>query len=114
MTESTSTATRMIALGAAPLMEGFALIGFETHPNANAEQLEQLLAQLVREDAHALVLVEHSLARSEGIWLTRVRNEGGRIVLTELPELHQPEAYHPLVEDLVTAILGPSALEETR
>jgi vacuolar-type H+-ATPase subunit F/Vma7 len=105
--------TRMIALGAAPLMEGFALIGFETYANADAAQLEQLLEQLVRVDAHALVLVEQGLARSGGPWLTRVRNEGGRIVVTELPELHQPHAYHPLVEDLVTSILGASALDST-
>lgn len=109
---SDSSPTRMIALGAAPLMEGFALIGFETHSNATPAQLEELLEQLVRSDARALVLLEAGLARSAGPWLNRVRNEGGNIVVTEVPALHQAQAYHPQVEDLVTAILGSSALEE--
>lgn len=104
--------TRMIALGSAPLMEGFALIGFEIHPNASAEQLEALLEQLVRTQTRALVLLEEGLAHGNGPWLSRVRNEGGNIVITELPALHRPESYHPRVEDLVTSILGASALEE--
>jgi vacuolar-type H+-ATPase subunit F/Vma7 len=103
--------TRVIALGSAPLMEGFALIGFETHADADAQTLERLLEQLVRDDARALILLEQDLARSGGPWLQRVRSEGGRIVVTELPALHQPEAYHPLVEDVVTGILGPAALD---
>lgn len=109
---SAASPTRMIALGAAPLMEGFALIGFETYSNASPAQLEELLEQLVRSDTRALVLLEEGLARSAGPWLNRVRNEGGNIVVTEVPALHQAQAYHPQVEDLVTAILGASALEE--
>jgi vacuolar-type H+-ATPase subunit F/Vma7 len=111
MTSDTNP-TRMIALGAAPLMEGFALIGFETHSNASAEQLETLLEQLVRNNTRALVLLEAGLARSTGPWLNRVRSEGGNIVVTEVPALHQAQEYHPQVEDLVTSILGDSALEE--
>lgn len=103
--------TRVIALGSAALMEGFALIGFETHADADVQAVESLLEQLVRDDSRALILLEQDLARSEGPWLKRVRNEGGRIVVTELPALHQPDAYHPLVEDVVTNILGPGALE---
>lgn len=104
--------TRMIALGSAPLMEGFALLGFEIYPNATPEQLESLLEQLVHSQTRALVLLEVHLARSTGAWIKRVRNEGGNIVITELPPLHHPQDYHPQVEDLVTAILGASALEE--
>ncbi len=102
----------MIALGAAPLVEGFALIGFEIFPNATPAQLEQLLEQLVHAETRALLLLEESLARSDGPWLSRVRNEGGNLVVTELPALHEPHNYHPPVEDLVTSILGPGALEE--
>lgn len=112
MTEYETSATRMIALGAAPLMEGFALIGFETYSNASPAQLEQVLEQLVRTNTRALVLLEEGLARSAGPWLSRVRNEGGNIVVTEVPALHQAHEYHPQVEDLVTSILGPGALDE--
>lgn len=108
---SASTPTRMIALGSAALTEGFSLIGVETIPDATPEALEELLADLVRRQEKALVFLEHDLARSQGPWLTRVREEGGRVVVAEIPPLHAPEDYHPQVEDVVRAILGASALE---
>lgn len=104
-------ATRMIALGSAALTEGFSLIGVETIPDATAEQLESLLADLVKRQEKALVFLEDSLVRSQGSWLRHVREEGGRIVIAEVPPLHMPENYHPQVEDLVRAILGAQALE---
>ncbi len=103
--------TRMIALGSAALTEGFSLIGIETLADATAEQLENLLADLVRRQEKALVFLEHHLARSEGPWLRRVREKGGRIVIAEVPSLHTPGDYRPQVEDVVRAILGAQALE---
>ncbi|MHB8622660.1 MAG: V-type ATP synthase subunit F [Sulfuricaulis sp.] len=103
--------TRMIVLGSAALAEGFGLIGVETYPDATPETLEVLLAGLFRRQEKALVFLEHDLARSEGPWLKRVREEGGRIVIAEIPPLHAPEAYHPQVEDIVRSILGSQALE---
>jgi len=101
----------MLALGDAALVQGFALIGFEAYPDATPAQLEQILASLHRSNATALVLVEHELARQGGEWFTRLRNEGGRIVITEMPPLHAPANYHPAVEDLVVDVLGEQALE---
>jgi vacuolar-type H+-ATPase subunit F/Vma7 len=106
-------ATRLIALGHAPLMEGFRLIGVETHAEADHETVERVLADLVRGGARALVFLEHHLARGRGPWLERVRNEGGRIVVTEIPPLSAPDSYAPAVDGLMRAILGPGALEET-
>lgn len=103
--------TRLIALGSAALVEGFNLIGMETIRDATPPDLEELLAGLVQRQEKALLFLEHHLARSEGPWLKRVRNEGGRVVVTEIPPLHAPEDYHPLVEDVVRAILGGQALE---
>ncbi len=107
----TSTPTRMIALGSAALTEGFGMIGMETIPDATVEALETLLAELVRRQQKALVFLEHHLAHSDGAWLKRVRAEGGRIVVAEIPPLHAPEDYHPQVEDVVRSILGAQALE---
>lgn len=104
--------TRMIALGGAALIEGFGLIGVETRPDATPEQLETLLAELVRNQEKALLFLEDALARGSGPWLRRVREEGGRIVIAEVPPLHAPQDYHPPVEELVHSILGPQALEE--
>lgn len=104
--------TRLIAMGRAPLMEGFSLLGMETWPDATPEQLERVLSDLVRRGETALVLLEHDLAASGGAWLERVRNDVSRIVLTEIPPLNAPEHYTPMVDRRVRAILGPSALEE--
>ena len=110
--ETVVTPTRMIALGSAALTIGFSLIGFETVPDATPEQLEALLRELVRDNQKAMVIIECDLARSEGKWLKRVRDEGGRIVVSEVPQLHDPGSFRPRVEDLVESILGASALEE--
>jgi vacuolar-type H+-ATPase subunit F/Vma7 len=104
---------RIIVAGSSALTEGFALIGVETLPDASAEQLESLLEELWKRDQKALLFIEHGLARSAGSWLKRVRDDSGRVVVTEVPPLHAPRDYHPLVEDVVKAVLGPSALEES-
>jgi vacuolar-type H+-ATPase subunit F/Vma7 len=104
---------RIIVAGSAALTEGFALIGVETLPDATPQQLDDLLAELWRRDQKALLFIEHGLARSAGPWLKRVRDDSGRVVVTEVPPLQTPGDYHPLVEDMVRAVLGPSALEES-
>ncbi len=102
---------RLVVLGSAGLTEGFNLIGAEVYPDADADRVEAVLAELVREGAQALVLVEAHLAHGGGPWLNRLRNEGGRIVVTELPSLHAPQDYAPAVDEVVRAVLGPEALK---
>ena len=48
--------------------------------------------------------------RPAGPWLSRLRDEGGRIVVTELPPLTAPHDYAPAVDEVVRAVLGPEAL----
>lgn len=102
---------RMIALGSAALMEGFALIGFETHVDPTAEDIEILMHDLLRTQQAALVVIEQTLAANPGRHLVRAQNEGGRIIITEIPELRLPENYHSRVETLVQQALGAAALE---
>lgn len=102
----------MIAMGSAALTQGFELLGFETWPDASAEEMERVLQELLRTGVKALVFVEHELAQQGGPGFRRVRAEGGRIVLTEIPPLHAPADYRPPVEDLVRRVLGPNALEK--
>jgi vacuolar-type H+-ATPase subunit F/Vma7 len=104
-------ATRLLALGSSVLMEGFSLIGAETYPEATAETVERVLGGLLKRQEKALVFLEHHLARDPGPSLRRVRDEGGRIVVAEIPPLHAPETHRPAVEDVIRAILGPQALE---
>ena len=102
---------RMIALGSAALMEGFALIGFETHADPAPEDVEALMQELLRKQQSALVVIEQSLARNPGRHLQRAQSEGGRIVITEIPEIHLSGGYHSRVESLVQGTLGATALE---
>ena len=104
--------TRLIAMGGAELTLGFRLIGFEIFPDATPEDVERLLNDLIRRRETALVLLEPGLAYSRTPALERVRNEGGRIVVTEVPSLSTPQDYHPEVEDVVRSVLGPGALED--
>ena len=100
----------LVVFGSAGLTEGFSLIGAEVHPDADPARVEEVLAQLSRDGSAALVLLEAGLSRAGGIWLDRLRNEGGRIVVTELPPLSAPHDYSPAVDDVVRAVLGPEAL----
>jgi vacuolar-type H+-ATPase subunit F/Vma7 len=102
---------RLVVLGSAGLTEGFSLIGAEVHPDADAAKVEEVLGQLVRDGGAALVLLESPLAHAGGPWLNRLRNEGGRIVVTELPPLAAPGDYAPAVDDVVRAVLGAEALK---
>ena len=102
---------RLVVLGSAGLTEGFSLIGAEVHPDADPDKVEEVLGQLVKDGSEALVLLESGLAHAGGHWLNRLRNEGGRIVVTELPPLSAPHDYAPAVDDVVRAVLGPEALK---
>lgn len=102
---------RMIALGSAALTEGFALIGFETYADPAPETIENLIHDLLRTRQAALIVIEQNLARNPGRHLQRAQREGGRIVITEIPDIHLSGDYHSRVENLVQTILGPTALE---
>ncbi|MEW5967241.1 MAG: V-type ATP synthase subunit F [Pseudomonadota bacterium] len=102
---------RLVVLGSAGLAEGFRLIGAEVHADADVRTVERVLEQLAKSGDEALVLLETHLSHSGGPWLSRLRNEGGRIVLTELPPLPLPQAYAPAVDEVVRTVLGPDALK---
>jgi vacuolar-type H+-ATPase subunit F/Vma7 len=102
---------RLVVLGSAGLAGGFSLIGAEVYPDAEPATVERVLEELVKNGDEALVLLETHLAHSGGYWLNRLRNEGGRIVITELPPLPAPHDYAPAVDEVVRAVLGPEALK---
>lgn len=108
---SLTAPARLIALGSSALMEGFELIGFETFPDPAPEVLEMLFQELLRKQQAALVVIEQGLAQNPGRHLMRAQSEGGRIIITEIPEILQSASYHSRVENLVQSILGPTALE---
>ncbi len=110
MDDLTQAHGRLVVLGSAGLTGGFALIGAEVYPDADAERLEAVLEDLAKSGEQALVLVEMHLARGTGYWLNHLRNQGSAIVITELPPLAAPRDYAPAVDELVRTVLGPDAL----
>jgi vacuolar-type H+-ATPase subunit F/Vma7 len=110
-TELPHGSARLVVLGSAGLAEGFRLIGAEVHADADAAMVDTVLEQLVKSGNEALVLLETHLAHGGGYWLNRLRNEGGRIVITELPPLPAPQDFAPAVDEVVRAVLGPEALK---
>jgi vacuolar-type H+-ATPase subunit F/Vma7 len=110
-TERPHGSARLVVLGSAGLAGGFSLIGAEVHADADQATVETVLEQLARSGDEALVLLETHLAHSGGHWLNRLRNEGGRIVITELPSLPAPQDYAPAVDEVVRAVLGSEALK---
>ena len=98
--------TRMLFLGASALGEGFRLIGFEVLSNPSREQLEKLLGELVDAQKNAFVVIDQGVAEKHYSMLERVRSEGGRIVITSVPPLHDPECFHCALDDRIGTLLG--------
>lgn len=99
-------------MGSHALADGFALLGFETFPNATTDSVENLLSELLKNKDKALVFLEDNLTRQPGPTFLRARSEAASIIITEIPPLSAPETYRPSVEDLVARVLGPSVLEK--
>ena len=98
-------------MGGRPLMEGFALLGFETWPDADTEDMKKLFLELLTSRQKALVLLETYLSQAPCPLLADTRVHGGNIIVTEVPPLDASQEYHPYVEKLVTKVLGNDTLE---
>jgi vacuolar-type H+-ATPase subunit F/Vma7 len=107
-----STATRMLFLGERALAEGFALIGFETWPDATVAELDRLLEELRQARTRAFVVVDQRLAQGGSRLLPLVYDEGGRIMVSEVPPLAHPEAFRLDIDAQVEALLGGQRLED--
>ena len=76
---------RQIVMGGDALTEGFALLGFESFTNPTPDTVERVIGELLRNGEKALVYLEAGVAPANSKALARVRREGGRIVITEVP-----------------------------
>ena len=98
--------TRQLFLGDPALAGGFRLAGFEVYPGADRETLDRLLGALIEQRTPALVVIDQALAESGSRQLARVRGEGGRILLTQVPPLNAPEQMRSSVDDHIRQLLG--------
>ncbi|MDJ0777948.1 MAG: V-type ATP synthase subunit F [Gammaproteobacteria bacterium] len=102
---------RILAFGSSELMDGFALLGIETHADAASDTIERILGELVRKRERALVYLQQDLMQAEIPLVAQLRAQGGNILICEIPSLHDVDDYRPQVETLIGRVLGSSALE---
>lgn len=103
---------KIIALGSAALMDGFALLGIETHADLGATEIDELLSGLIRRRERALVYLQQDLMSADIPVIRQLRSQGGAILICEIPSLHAAETYRPEVENLIGRVLGTSMLEQ--
>ena len=104
--------TRMLFLGEDRLADGFRLIGFETYPNPDPEQIERCLRELIRHREKAFVVVDDAVMAQEIPSLKRVRREGGRIVVIAVPPLGEGPTLSGDVARRLAALFGQTVLDE--
>ena len=102
----------MLFMGDDSLADGFRLIGFETFPNPEPDEIEKLLRELIKNQEKAFVIVDDQLMQADIKALRRVRREGGRIVVTSVPRLKEPPKLASDVADRLNAMFGSTAKSE--
>jgi len=112
MAEDNNT-TRMIALGSAALVRGFKLIGFEGLSNPDHDEVRHLINQLVTQQQRAFLVIEQKLADQLRDVLCPIQQEGGEILMMELPSIHEPDNLHSYLSEKIEAkFVTPTMMQE--
>lgn len=98
--------TGLYFLGDSGLANGFRLAGFEVFPDADVPALERLLRELQENRQPAFVIIDYRLAESDSPVLRQVRDEGGRILITQVPPLHHAGDLRSRVDQRINQLLG--------
>ena len=102
---------KIIAFGSSALMDGFALLGIETHADASHDTIDQVLSELSRNRERALVYLQQDLMQADIPIVAQLRGQGGNILISEIPSLDNVDEYRPQVEKLIGRVLGSATLE---
>lgn len=97
---------RLMAIGNRALMDGFALLGIETHADISVNEIEEIFTDLSNSRENAMVFIQQDLAQADLPILHRLRNEGGRVLISEIPDILSAEDYQLSVDKLITRVLG--------
>ena len=106
MSEAATHSVRKIFVGSHALTDGFRLIGFETFTEPSPGELDELLSGLLKEKQRALLIIEQSINRIGSKLLEQIRLEGGRIVLSEVPSLHDPDNFQSDLDQELKKLTG--------
>ncbi|MCM8854956.1 MAG: hypothetical protein LC541_05915 [Candidatus Thiodiazotropha sp.] len=106
MSETATHNVRKIFIGSHALTDGFRLIGFETLTEPDAGKLDELLSVLLKEKQRALLIIEQSINHVGSKLLEQIRSEGGHIVLSEVPSLHDPDNFQSDLDGQLRKLTG--------
>jgi len=103
---------RVLAIGSQELMNGFALLGIETHADIDVKTIEHLLNNIIHQQQRALIYLQQDFVQDDLPVLKYLQQEGGNILISEIPSLSTPDQRRAPIDKLIAKVIGPSALEE--
>jgi len=103
---------KVVAIGDAALMDGFALLGIQTYADQTLEAINNVLRELKTKHGRALVFMQQNLMKADIPMVERLRNQGGSILICEIPGLDQVNSFEPDVERMISRVMGSSVLED--
>ena len=102
---------KIIAVGDSALMDGFALLGIKTYADQSADFINAMLKELDRNHETALVFIQQDSLNARIPAVQQLRNQGGRILICEIPGLQDVQDYKPEVEKLICRVMGAAVME---
>jgi len=102
--------TRMIALGSLALVRGFRLIGFEALADPDEQDVRNLIDELQKHQQRAFLVVEQYLANKLRDIFCPIQQEGGDILMVELPSIHEPEKLDSYLSTKIIDKLGSQVM----
>ena len=97
---------RLMAIGHRSLMDGFALLGMETHCDPSADEVEKILTTLSHSKEKAMIYLQQHQDYENLPILQQLRNEGGDILISEIPDILSAHEFHAPVDELISRVLG--------
>ena len=98
--------TRLIFIGGPALTDGFRLIGFETLTNPDVDQVDELIRSLLETRQNTFMVIEKTQDLSASQLLREIRQEGGRIVISEVPSLQDPSCFDCELDRQIEKLTG--------
>lgn len=104
---------KIMAMGNSALMDGFSLLGIKTYVDESTETINSVLSELKRQQQRALIYMQQDLMNADIPMVKQLRENGGSILICEIPNLQEADDYQPAVEKLIGRVLGSAVLEKS-
>ena len=105
-----TTHTRSIAIGSQALVRGFQLIGFEAFDDPDDQAVRDLVEELQKQQQRAFLVVEQYIANKLRDVFSPIQQEGGDILMVEVPSIHEPGKLDSFLSTRIAEKLGSHVL----